>query len=48
MGFDLGHTISSVSKLVLRTKRKLDNNHKEQNENIPVEDITYAKSPEKI
>lgn len=47
MGFDLGHTISSVSKLVLRTKRKLDNNNKEQNENIPVEDITCAKSPEK-
>ena len=25
MGFDLGHTISSLSKLALRTKRKIDN-----------------------
>ena len=25
MGFDLGHTISSLSKLTLRTKRKIDN-----------------------
>jgi len=25
MGFDLGHTISSLSKLALRTKRRLDN-----------------------
>lgn len=25
MGFDLGHTISSISKLALRTKRKIDN-----------------------
>lgn len=24
MGFDLGHTISSVSKLILRTKRRID------------------------
>lgn len=27
MGFDLGHTISSLSKLVLRTKRKIDNDN---------------------
>lgn len=26
MGFDLGHTISSLSKLALRTKRKIDKN----------------------
>ena len=26
MGFDLGHTISSVSKLALRTKRRIDKN----------------------
>lgn len=25
MGFDLGHTISSISKFALRTKRKIDN-----------------------
>ena len=28
MGFDLGHTISSLSKFALRTYRKLYNNHK--------------------
>jgi len=28
MGFDLGHTISSVSKLALRTKRGIDKNNK--------------------
>lgn len=28
MGFDLGHTISSLSKLALRTKKILDNSHK--------------------
>lgn len=27
MGFDLGHTISSVSKLALRTKRRIDKNN---------------------
>lgn len=27
MGFDLGHTISSISKLALRTKRKIDKNN---------------------
>lgn len=27
MGFDLGHTISSLSKLALRTKRKIDKNN---------------------
>ncbi|WP_027090124.1 hypothetical protein [Thomasclavelia saccharogumia] len=32
MGFDLGHTASSLSKLVLRTKRKLDNNRTKDNE----------------
>ncbi len=26
MGFDLGHTISSLSKIALRTKRRLENN----------------------
>ena len=26
MGFDLGHTISSVSKFALRTKRRIDKN----------------------
>lgn len=28
MGFDLGHTISSISKLALRTKRRIDKNNK--------------------
>lgn len=28
MGFDLGHTISSLSKLALRTKRRIDKNNK--------------------
>lgn len=28
MGFDLGHTISSLSKLALRTKRRIDKNSK--------------------
>lgn len=28
MGFDLGHTISSLSKLALRTKRRIDNQNK--------------------
>ena len=28
MGFDLGHTISSISKLALRTKRRIDKNSK--------------------
>ncbi len=28
MGFDLGHTISSISKLALRTKRRSDKNNK--------------------
>ncbi len=28
MGFDLGHTISSVSKFALRTKRRIDKNDK--------------------
>lgn len=32
MGFDLGHTISSLSKLALRTKRRLDNNCAKDNE----------------
>ena len=32
MGFDLGHTISSLSKLALRTKRRLDNNRSKNNE----------------
>lgn len=27
MGFDLGHTISSISKLTLRTKRRIDKNN---------------------
>lgn len=27
MGFDLGHTISSISKLALRTKRRIDKNN---------------------
>ena len=27
MGFDLGHTISSLSKLALRTKRRIDKNN---------------------
>ncbi len=31
MGFNLGHTISSLAKLVLRTKREVDKN-KEPNE----------------
>lgn len=33
MGFDLGHTISAVSKLALRTKRRLDNNRTKDNKN---------------
>ena len=28
MGFDVGHTISSLSKLALRTNKRLDNNYK--------------------
>lgn len=34
MGFDLGHTISSLSKLALRTKRRLDSDHTKDNDSI--------------
>ncbi len=34
MGFDLGHTISSISKLALRTKRRSDKNSKKTMKNF--------------
>lgn len=35
MGLDLGHTVSSLSKLALRTKRRMNNNNKiEENQKI--------------
>lgn len=49
MGFDLGHTISSISKLALRTKRRID---KDNESNIKVYELwmdhtyrTYEPTP---
>ena len=36
MGFDLGHTISSLSKLTLRTKRRID---KDNESNIKIYEL---------
>lgn len=36
MGFDLGHTISSVSKLILRTKRRIDTNKKNKDFSVNI------------
>ena len=47
MGFDLGHTISSISKLALRTKRKLDNDHKGENK-INLETLYYEFNNNKL
>ncbi len=38
MGFDLGHTISSVSKLALRTKRVIDKNN-DVNKNLKIYEL---------
>lgn len=35
MGFDLGHTVSSLSKLALRSKRRIDDNNKAK-ENLKI------------
>lgn len=50
MGFDLGHTISSVSKLALRTKRRIDN--EKSNKKVKVYELwmdhtyrTYESNP---
>ncbi len=47
MGFDLGHTINSISKLALRTKRRIDKNGKTTikdffNEVITKNDTKYS------